>query len=399
MSSSKMTTIYLAGPVSNCNEDQIKKWRLKFIQEFPKDKFKFINPADHTTNWSPSLEMIEIEKSDIVVANLWRESIGTVVGILQATRKGKPIVLINPNFIKSSLLYQIVGEDYITYSIEDAINKINNTILPFLKKEITVTKKNPKPDEIFSMMKLKKSLSRLCADSPLLPDLIARNVFHNVLKEAKNSKIPSIRLKDMIFEQINSISNNKEHLYEDDLKAYAKKLVVAWGVNEKKKSENVFLDSMENDFGKDIKKLNKDKELLQAKIDELKLELSKKDEKVNSLVDELETYKLKTKEYETQKDFINEFLLKICPHLTFERPAVTRIKSALSNSGCEMSKMFFILMQINRNEELPSSCKKRKWRDGKNTWEINVNDEDRIFYEDGEKRRLIKNVNFFHEHA
>ena len=313
MSNSKATTIYLAGPVSNCNEDQIKKWRSKFIQEFPKDSFKFINPADHKTNWSPSLEMIEIEKSDIVVANLWRESIGTVVGILQATRKGKPIVLINPNYIKSSLLYQIVGEDYITHSIDDAIHKINNTILPFLKKEITVTKKNSKPDEIFSMMKLKKALSRLCADSPLLPDLIARNVFHNVLKDAKNSKITSSRLKELIFEQINSISNNKEHLYEYDLKDYAKKLVVAWHLNEKKKNDNVFLESMEIDFGKDLKKITKEKELLQAKIDELNEELNNKNEKIEFLNNEIKTYKSAPPVFEKQKDFLAEFLIKICP--------------------------------------------------------------------------------------
>ncbi len=399
MSASKITTIYLAGPVSNCNEDQIRKWRLKFIQEFPKDKFKFINPADHKNNWSPSLEMIEIEKSDIVVANLWRESIGTVVGILQATRKGKPLILINPNFIKSSLLYQIVGEDYITHSIDDAIHKINNLILPFLRKEIIVTKKASKPDEVFSLIKLKKSLSRLCADTTILPDLIARNVFHNILKEAVNSKIASARLKEMIIEQISFISNSKEYLYEDDLKAYAKKLVIAWENIEKKKNDNVFLDAMENDYGKDIKRLNNEKDALQLKMETLKTEINQKNEKIESLNNELTAYHIAAKNNDKQKDFLKELLAKIFPEISFERPAFDGIKMGVENSGCEMSKLFCLLMQINKKETLPLSCEKQRWREGKNAWEIKVNDKDRIIMEESGQKTIIKKIIFFHRHA
>lgn len=90
-------TAYLAGPVSNCNLKQRAEWRKVVKSGLKKLGYKFIDPAEHVDNWTPLMELVEIERCDLVIANIWRESIGTVVGIVQARRLGKPVILIDPN--------------------------------------------------------------------------------------------------------------------------------------------------------------------------------------------------------------------------------------------------------------------------------------------------------------
>ena len=68
----------------------------------------------------------------MVIANLWCESIGTVVGIVQARRRGKPVILIDQNYLDSLVLKRIVGEDCIVRSLEGAVNKLRQEIAPQL---------------------------------------------------------------------------------------------------------------------------------------------------------------------------------------------------------------------------------------------------------------------------
>ena len=117
-------TIYLAGPISHCNERQKCEWRKTAKTALRKKGYAFIDPADHTVDWHAYKEIIDIDKSDVLIANLWRESIGTVIGIVQARRSGKPVILIDPNLIDSAVLAEIVGEDHIVRNLEAAINKL-----------------------------------------------------------------------------------------------------------------------------------------------------------------------------------------------------------------------------------------------------------------------------------
>jgi nucleoside 2-deoxyribosyltransferase len=81
-------SVYLAGPISHCSPRQRSEWRKAAKEELSKRGHNCIDPAEHEVGWSPYTEIIEIDKSDVVVANLWRESIGTVIGIVQARRMG-----------------------------------------------------------------------------------------------------------------------------------------------------------------------------------------------------------------------------------------------------------------------------------------------------------------------
>jgi nucleoside 2-deoxyribosyltransferase len=97
MNDAPTLTVYLAGPVSNCNDNQRTKWREAIKAKLWQFGHKTKDPTDHGKDWTPLVEMVDIDSSDVVIANLWRESIGTVVGIVQARRKGKPVILIDQN--------------------------------------------------------------------------------------------------------------------------------------------------------------------------------------------------------------------------------------------------------------------------------------------------------------
>ena len=95
--------MYLAGPVTNCNEKQKTEWRKAIRSRLAKLGHKWIDPSEHV-GWTPLKETVEIDRSDVVIANLWRQSVGTVIGIVQARRKGKPVILIDPNYLENSAL-------------------------------------------------------------------------------------------------------------------------------------------------------------------------------------------------------------------------------------------------------------------------------------------------------
>ncbi len=70
--------IYLAGPISGCNDDQRRRWRDDFKGMFGRD-VAFEDPSTWGNDWNPEREIGALETSDVVVANMWRESIGTTI--------------------------------------------------------------------------------------------------------------------------------------------------------------------------------------------------------------------------------------------------------------------------------------------------------------------------------
>jgi len=112
MTDKRSLSLYLAGPVTNCNEKQKTEWRKTIQSKLAKLGHKCIDPTDHS-DWTPFKEMVEIDRSDLVIANLWRESMGTVIGIVQARRKGKPVILIDPNYLENIVLRHLVGKEFI----------------------------------------------------------------------------------------------------------------------------------------------------------------------------------------------------------------------------------------------------------------------------------------------
>jgi nucleoside 2-deoxyribosyltransferase len=155
--SERRLTIYLAGPISNCGENQKKKWREDLRDALHRKlhpRPTIINPAD--TKWVPLQEIEEIDRCDVVIANMWRESIGTTVGIVHARRTGKPVILIDPNYLDSKILKELVGRRPVR-SVDEAVKVLIEKVAPEVNQPLQVRKANGAL-EPFSLAKLHRSL-------------------------------------------------------------------------------------------------------------------------------------------------------------------------------------------------------------------------------------------------
>lgn len=110
MATSRRFTVYLAGPINGCNEGQKHNWRRLVKKKYAAD-FDFIDPSadDMAGGGSSPRELVEadvrnIERSDGILANMWRESIGTTLGIVHASRKDRPVVVADPNGLRHRML-------------------------------------------------------------------------------------------------------------------------------------------------------------------------------------------------------------------------------------------------------------------------------------------------------
>ncbi|MFN8221483.1 MAG: hypothetical protein U0S12_15275 [Fimbriimonadales bacterium] len=86
--------VYLAGPMSGCNEAQMRDWRRELKASFG-DEFEFVDPTERLigpeqTHYELVREdLLAIENCDGVLANMWRESVGTAIGVFHAQPKGQ----------------------------------------------------------------------------------------------------------------------------------------------------------------------------------------------------------------------------------------------------------------------------------------------------------------------
>lgn len=105
--------IYLAGPMTGCNDDQLHRWRDEVKAKYERD-FSFIDPTerwpgDPMGHDATPLEIVKadlqnIETADGLLVNMWRESIGASIGIVHAHRFGRPVVVADPNHLGSRML-------------------------------------------------------------------------------------------------------------------------------------------------------------------------------------------------------------------------------------------------------------------------------------------------------
>jgi len=106
----KRSLIYLAGPMSGCNRDQMRDWRARVVDRWS-SQFDFINPVDDLDEEGDASphglvrkDEEAILRSDAMLANMWRESIGTAIGVAHAHYRGKPVVVVDPNRLNNRLL-------------------------------------------------------------------------------------------------------------------------------------------------------------------------------------------------------------------------------------------------------------------------------------------------------
>ncbi len=199
-------TIYLAGPISGCNEKQIHAWRDK-IKAHWLNEFNFLSPADNLIDKNnaesdSSYKIIKsdlkaIESADAILANMWKESIGTAAGIILARKKGKPIVIIDPNHIQNSAL--AFYSDGVYDDPTEAMEHLK-IILNSQKKIISVKKQRGRPATPFNRGTLTNSIRKACQaagrDDIIVPAQIVPMVLKKIIGD--NTSITGIITTTMI---------------------------------------------------------------------------------------------------------------------------------------------------------------------------------------------------------
>jgi nucleoside 2-deoxyribosyltransferase len=216
-------TIYLAGPITGCNEGQKKVWRDRVRRSWSND-FNFYCPVERldalverkvriTPYQVVNLDMKAIRESDAIIANMWKESIGTAIGVALAAFNGKPVVVIDKNMLNSRTLnfyaYAVVSDE------DEAIQRLKEYFRTVDKIQ-TVQKSKGKPEEQFRIDKLVVSIRNACyaagqneflAAAEIVPEVLAKLA---TVETAAEGSVKSSAIKNAVFEVLAELENDEE---------------------------------------------------------------------------------------------------------------------------------------------------------------------------------------------
>ena len=166
---------------------------------------------------------------------------------VQARRLGKPVILIDPNYIDSIILREIVGSSFIVHSVERALIKLENEVVPEIRHSIQVRKRNGRL-ETFSPTKLQHSLNIVYSDAKVndaaLPVLVASRVHASLKRGGAVREVQTHEIRKLVLDHLEQISRQPDKLYADDLTEHASRLIKEWQTQEGKKDERRALEEL-----------------------------------------------------------------------------------------------------------------------------------------------------------
>ena len=183
---SRKFKVYLGGPISGCNERQMKGWRETVIEAYS-GSFEFINPAEDLLGERAPYKYVEsglrnFERADGLLVNMWRESIGTAIGIVHAHRAGRMVVVSDPNHIENKIL------EFYADAVETSPLEAASALLNLLRASTnwTVIKRESRGSEYFDTKKLMSAIRAACRDAGKDDIVVPRLVVSEVIKLIKD---------------------------------------------------------------------------------------------------------------------------------------------------------------------------------------------------------------------
>ncbi len=180
--------IYLAGPISGCDPAQVHGWRHEVKQEYS-EFLDFIDPAKSVLDQKTPYEVVEagldaIEDADGLLVNMWRESIGTAIGVVHANRAGRPVVVADPNHLDNQTL--AFYADAVTVTPLSAAK----VLLELLRAEAnwSVLKSTEESTEPFDRRKLTAAIRAACRDAGRDGIVVPRLVLQPVIDRLAQAK-------------------------------------------------------------------------------------------------------------------------------------------------------------------------------------------------------------------
>lgn len=239
-------TVHLSGPLSGCNTQQRRLWRDEFKRLCP--DMETIDPSGWDDGWDFSRDLRAVASCDVVVANMWKESIGTTIEIMQARARGRPVVLIDPNHLEHAILRGLVAPEKPVHSVKEAAARVRTLVQEL--GGFSVAKKDGSL-EAFDRDKLMRALRLACAEAGVddleFPNQILGPVADSLRKQAANRVLSTGDIKNVVFAQIDRLAAGSE-----DHKAVgesASRIRRAWDKRESYKQGDTYLDGLhtEND--------------------------------------------------------------------------------------------------------------------------------------------------------
>lgn len=123
-----MTTVYLAGPINGCTDDEANTWRdqvkLALGVENTLDPMRrdYRGIEDESVREIVEGDLEDIINSDIMLANCWQVSWGTAMEIFYANEIGKAVIAVLPPDARVSPWLRWHAE--VVHSLDDALARI-----------------------------------------------------------------------------------------------------------------------------------------------------------------------------------------------------------------------------------------------------------------------------------
>lgn len=186
--SKPMPTVYLAGPISGCTDAEKRGWRDEVKRKYS-DMFRFVDPLDSDvgedayTSKKVTQDRKDIERCDAVLANMWKPSLGTAIGVVLARTKGKVVVMVDPAPTRNPILAHYC--DGWEATVPDGI-KILHALFENDYEDMTVVKKNGR-ETTFRRTQLMKSIRQACnaagVDDVTFPPMILADILEEISPE------------------------------------------------------------------------------------------------------------------------------------------------------------------------------------------------------------------------
>jgi len=209
--------VYLAGPISGCNDEQRRFWR-RWVREH-EPEFEVLDPTDNLGDPAEdSYDLIRrdlqaIEQSDGVLVNMWKESIGSAIGVVQARRHGKVVVVADPNRLRNRMLDFYA--DAVVSSLSEAVRVLRNLLR--YQQRLVVMKRGGS-QEPFDRGKLVDSIRDACRESGrrdiVVPQLVLVHVIERLgefVGKAGSGLITTTDIERLVLGVLEQLEQSEEH--------------------------------------------------------------------------------------------------------------------------------------------------------------------------------------------
>jgi hypothetical protein len=237
--------------------------------------------------------MMEIQRCDALVANMWTKSIGTVVGIMQARRMGKPVILVDSSQIESRILKEIVGPENVIQDLGEVPDHLQKARAR-LERLVEVHKLDGTV-EPFDLRKMTRSITLAFGrvdslNDDWLPSAVAMQVHQELVSSGEGAmRVETETLKNMILASLDRFADPANKTLAESLKQLAAHARKEWKHAEERKRQvdnasecidekNIEISGLEAKvkyLEKGIKQSGQELLILDSVFSEASLELSK----------------------------------------------------------------------------------------------------------------------------